>query len=219
MRGWMSSLSRCSASRWRIGKWLPRRGAISSHGRFRAEVAVLSRTCLDRHAEVGVNKRYSIVFAGMAVLVGLPLLLPLIQPWTFINCRDVEIDVNSGRKRISRYLYGITVGREISETSLSSEVSDPGSPDHWVLVSRFGPYGGHSPHYVYHSAIAQIKQLAAIWDIYDLDAHYRQTTGRGLLREWQTTGSDASADSYLRRISEEAKALERAAFREPSSDQ
>jgi hypothetical protein len=153
-----------------------------------------------------MNKRHSILFATMAVLAGMPLLLPLISPWTRVNCRDVEIDVNSGRKRISRYLYGVAVSREISETPLSSAALVPDSPEHWVLVSRFGPYGGHSPHYVYHSATAQIKRLAMIWDLYDVDPSTRQSTGKGLLREWLDTGSDSSADDYLKRIWEEAKA-------------
>jgi hypothetical protein len=157
---------------------------------------------------IRMNKRSSFIFATIALLAGVPILLPLFAPWSPVNCRDVEIDLNSGKKRISRYFYGIPVRRQIVETRLSSEVSGVESTERWVLVSRFGPYVNHSPHYVYHSAAAQVRMLELIWEAYELDAPARQSTGKGLLREWQTTGSDSSAEGYLRRVFEEAKALQ-----------
>ncbi|MCW1887164.1 hypothetical protein OKA04_20665 [Luteolibacter flavescens] len=152
-----------------------------------------------------MSKRQVILLVGILAVAGAPFLLPFFMPWSSVNCRDVEIDVNSGKKRESRYLYGIRVGREVSGTLLSAEVADEGKPERWVMVNRFGPYLGHSPHYLFHSALHQVQQLALIWDIGDFDAAGRQSSGRGLLREWQATGSDASADGYLRRLFESTR--------------
>jgi len=77
----------------------------------------------------------------------------------------------------------------------------------WEYVNAFGPYVRHSPHYIYHSAFNQIRQLQLIWTEFEFDAMKRRKSAQGLLREWQTTGSDSSADDYLQEQSKIAEQI------------
>jgi len=76
---------------------------------------------------------------------------------------------------------------------------------HWNHVNSFGPYTRHSPHYIHHSALAQIRNLEMIWDMFEIDAAERKVTAKGLLREWQIAGTDSSADAYLQEIMKTAE--------------
>ena len=75
----------------------------------------------------------------------------------------------------------------------------------WNHVNSFGPYTRHSPHYIYHSALHQVRQLELIWDMYEIEPAEREASARGLLREWQNAGTDSSADAYLHEIMKTAE--------------
>lgn len=155
-----------------------------------------------------MHARRRFLIAAAAVLACAPFVVPIFSPWSRINCREYEIDILSGRKRISRYLYGIPVQRRIEHTIISLQLPmlvSPGRTPRWQPVNTFGPYVRHSPHYIYHSATFQIRELGLIWDYHEFDTARRQSSARALLHEWQTTGSDTSADSYLIRLANEAE--------------
>lgn len=147
--------------------------------------------------------RFYIVILGIVCLLLAPLVVPIFSSWSRINCREQEIDVLSGLRQDTRFIYWIPVSRKVSSTSLSKALSVNESETrerHWNHVNSFGPYTHHSPHYIYHSAFSQIKNLEIIWNMFEIDAAEREVTAKGLLHEWQITGTDSSADAYLQEV-------------------
>jgi hypothetical protein len=152
------------------------------------------------------------VTLGIVCLLLAPFVVPLFSLWSCINCREQEIDVLSGLRRDTRYIYWIPISRKISGTAISKELSVDQSTKRshqWEQVNTLGPYTRHSPHYIYHAALTQIAVLQLIWDEWEIGVTARQASAQGLLREWQTSGSDSSADDYLQKqmkIAEQAGA-------------
>ena len=145
---------------------------------------------------------------GIVCLFLAPIVAPIFSPWSRINCREQEIDVLSGLRQDTRFIYWLPVSQKVSGTSLSKALSvneSEARDRRWNHVNSFGPYTRHSPHYIYHSAFSQIRNLEMIWDMFEVDAAERAATAKGLLREWQTTGTDSSADAYLQEIMKTAE--------------
>lgn len=147
-----------------------------------------------------MKTRFLLILLVIMVVLGAPFVVPLFSLWSRINCREQEVDMHSGLRRDTRYIYWIPIDRIVTDTPLSDALSgDPSTTaPRWALVNVFGPYTKHSPHHIYHAAFNQIKQLQMIWDELEFDDMQRRESAQGLLREWQTTGSDSSADQYLR---------------------
>jgi hypothetical protein len=146
-----------------------------------------------------MRSRRAILLTASAVL-GIPFVVPFFSPWSAINCRVQEIDLRSGLQRNTTYFYWLPVHRKIRDTSVSLAIGNPPSArgdSHWVRVNTFGPYARNSPHHTYHSALHQTRTLAGLWEEFELDPAARQETARRLLHEWQSSGSDSSADDYL----------------------
>ena len=111
-----------------------------------------------------------------------------------------EIDLLSGRIRRTAYVYWIKVGESYSDTPLSKEVytgsvDDPNGT--WVKYGSSGIYVNHSPHYSYHSALFQAKQLGMIWEMNDTVASQRKEQANAVLKLWGFTDSDDLVDEYL----------------------
>lgn len=140
---------------------------------------------------------------ALAALLGAPFIVPLFSPWSRINCREFELDLVSGRERVTRYLYGVPVHRELRGTAasdaLGAAVSDHDEAE-WVRTNTFGPFTRHSPHYVYHSASHQVKMLELVWDEFGYDADGRRETAQELLSRFRSTGSDSAGDDYIQEL-------------------
>ena len=159
--------------------------------------------------------RFHIVILGIVCLLLAPFVVPFFSLSSCINCREQEVDVLSGLRRDTRYIFWIPISREISGTSVSKALSIDEStknPAHWESVNSFGPYTQHSPHYIYHAAFSQISQLQLIWDKFQIGVAQRQAGAQGLLRKWQSSGSDSTADAYLQA---QMKMAEQAAPEQP----
>jgi hypothetical protein len=155
-----------------------------------------------------MKKRHIVPVIAVTVLAGAPFMVPVFSPWSRINCEEQEIDLESGKERITKFVYWIPIQRQIGDTTLSLELSkfiSTGKEPQWEPVITAGPYVKYSPHYVYHSAFNQIKVLGLNWDEFAFDSAMRQKTGLGLLHEWQVTTTDSSADDYLRNLTEKAE--------------
>ena len=142
---------------------------------------------------------------ALAALLAAPFIVPLFSPWSRINCREFELDLVSGRERVTRYLYGVPVQRELRDTAasdaLGAAVSDLDEAQ-WVNTNTFGPFTRHSPHYIYHSASHQVKMLELIWDEFGYDAEGRRETAHELLSRFRSTGSDSVGDDYIQELTE-----------------
>jgi hypothetical protein len=135
-----------------------------------------------------MKTRFQHIVLGIVVLLIAPFVVPVFSQYSRINCRQQEVDVLSGFRRDTRYIYWVPVNRTISETPLSGALagcSRPTSKHQWEYVYTFGPYTRHSPHYIYHSAFSQIRQLQLIWNEFEFDAVERRESAQGLLRDWQ----------------------------------
>ena len=150
-----------------------------------------------------MKRRRKVIGLALMAFLGVPFIVPLFSPWSRINCREFELDLVSGQQRVTRYLYGIPVHRELRETAasdaLGAEVSDVDEAQ-WVRTSTFGPFTRHSPHYVYHSASHQVKMLELVWDEFGYDADGRRETAQELLSRFRSTGSDSVGDDYIQEL-------------------
>jgi len=92
--------------------------------------------------------------------------IPIVDPWSPLNCEHLNVDLCTGRCRISRYVGFYKISERVEETSLSrvvpAELIDGVLP-HWERTSTSSPWAGHSPHYRFHSAFSQIQELELLW--------------------------------------------------------
>jgi len=127
-------------------------------------------------------------------------------PWTRFNCEYEDIDIRTGRLRLTRYVLFCRISERIEESPLSEAIpaemvaaEDP----QWRRVNTFTPPGRHSPHHIFHSAIGQINMLARIWEMSETETHglpanLKQKTARHVLALWQYGDDDSLVDGYLR---------------------
>ncbi len=122
--------------------------------------------------------------------------------WSPLNCSHEDIDVNSGRVRHQRYLLGLRIRKSVEKSSLSRLLADEvaGQPEYWRRVNTFSPLVGHSPHYLYHGAIAQVYKLEMLWDFAHFTPEAKRQTARDVLAFWQKGEGYFLAGDYLRRL-------------------
>jgi hypothetical protein len=151
--------------------------------------------------------RRIISWAAVALIatVGAVLIGPYFFPWTPLNCSHLDIDIRTGRVRWSRYLAFCKVSERVDQTSLvrllPSDRIAATEPD-WQRVSTFSPGVNHSPHYRFHGAIGQIRDLELIWQDARVDASTRLRMALHLLALWQFDESDRMAGNYIDGLSD-----------------
>jgi hypothetical protein len=142
-----------------------------------------------------------------ACLLTVPFLLSLVGllPWSPINCWHYEVDIHSGQIRYTRYLAFIPITQRIEDSALSRALRPEDLryplPD-WRRALTFSPGVRNSPHYIFHSAIAQIRELEIIWQAGDFTPAARRSSAKRVLELWQEGQSDDAAKPYLRAISD-----------------
>jgi hypothetical protein len=149
-----------------------------------------------------------IVGVGACLLIA-PFLLSLagLLPWSPINCWHYDVDIHSGRIRYTRYFAFVLVSQRIDESGLSralhsEDLRNP-HPD-WRRALTFSPGVRNSPHYIFHSAIAQIRELERVWQAGEFTPAAQRLSAKRVLELWQEAQSDDAAKLYLRAISEVA---------------
>ena len=56
---------------------------------------------------------------------------------------------------------------------------------------------GHSPHYVFHSALGQINELESMWRVHPFSERAQQQVARRVLDLWQAELDDFHAGEYI----------------------
>ena len=148
------------------------------------------------------------VLLVLLLVIALPVIIPMFDPWGRINCEEQEIDLISARKRTTRFLYWVPVAHRIEDTRLSRELAiarrvKSWTKQNWRRVNTFGLYVRHSPHNAHHGAFSQIRKLEMIWDQFELEPAARQATAEELILFLRTGNSDSSIDKYLERLAAE----------------
>ncbi len=144
---------------------------------------------------------------AVAFLFASSLLLSLggLLPWSPINCWHYDVDIHSGRIRYTRYLAFLPISQRIDQSALSGALQPDDFRDSkpaWRRVLTLSPRVRNSPHYAFHSAIAQIGELERVWQIGKFTPAARRSTGKRVLELWQQGQGDDAAQPYLRSISE-----------------
>jgi hypothetical protein len=145
-----------------------------------------------------VAKRVVLVVIVLLSLV--VLVAPVLGPWTHMNCRHRDVDINTGRLRVSRYLGYWRVSETVQDSPLSrvvlSEAASAITPD-WRHVNTSSPLVRHSPHYAFRGAAAQIHMLAGLWESYEFSQKMRKKTAWIVLCLWEHDEGDSLAEDYI----------------------
>ena len=155
-----------------------------------------------------MKKRLLIAIIPVVVLLAGPWVVPRLVPWSAINCRDQEINIKTGQARYSRYLWYVRMSERVEDTILSKvlggESVDVADIAPWHMVNRFSPGLHHSPHYRFHGALSQTRQIELLFEMLEPEAQRKKQIVQDLLTLWQTHGSYHEARRYLATLSEEA---------------
>lgn len=133
------------------------------------------------------------------ILLGLLLLGAVIfciiesyrNPWSRLYNEKQELDLYSGRARITWHRLYVQTGQEIRETALSQSLGASGerpSDEKWVTVNIFGFGVNISPNFAYHGAFAEINGLTQYWEVYNFDEAARAKIARQLLTVYREGG-------------------------------
>ena len=145
---------------------------------------------------------------AVVVLAAIPCLLFVatligVLPWSPVNCWHHDVDTYSGRLRYTRYVFWVPIREKIEDSSLTKALHHDdlaGVKSGWHHAMTFSPGLRHSPNYVSHSAIHQIRELEMSWSLADFTPEARRASARHVLDLWQRTGSDSGAGDFLRAL-------------------
>ncbi len=150
------------------------------------------------------KKAKIIVGAVVAAVVLTPMVAPLFFPWTKLNCEDQEINIKTGQARYTRYVWFIQISQRTEDTPLSEamegEVIDVADIEPWHFANTFSPGVPNSPHYLFHSALHQARQLKDREEFFVASGVPKREIATTVLTSWQQSGSSRSADEYLREL-------------------
>lgn len=150
------------------------------------------------------NRRRVLRWAVLSVLAAPVLLFGAsllgFFPWSPINCTHHDVDIHSGRVRLTRYVFWLRVHESFEDSALTKALRPEdyaATKPEWRHAVTLSPGLGHSPHYTYHSAIAQIRQLELAWSLAEFTPAARRASARRILQLWQRAGGDDGAKPYL----------------------
>ena len=124
-------------------------------------------------------------------------------PWSPLNCWHYDVDINSGRIRYTRFFLFGQLAQRVEESSLSAALrSDDiaGQQPDWQRVHTLSPNVHNSPHYIFHAAMSQVRQLDLIWRIGNFTPAARRASAKRVLELWKQAQSDKGARPYLRAL-------------------
>ena len=155
-----------------------------------------------------MKKRWIVVIVIITILFLAPLIIPIIFPWTGINCEHQDINIKTGQVRYTRNLWYITISERVQDTILSKalkgHIVDIANIKPWHRVNTFSLYWNYSPHYIFHSALSQINQIKQFTPIAKLNPEQKQAIATEILTAWQKSGNDKSAEEIISRLQEKA---------------
>jgi hypothetical protein len=147
-----------------------------------------------------IKKCLIYVSISVLVLIAFIGILPRFFPWTPVNCWTYEVDIYTGRIRYTRYFCFIQVKRYIVESAISqalrAEDYIPNGPE-WHAVLTLSPGIHNSPHYVFHSAMNDIKRLEGTWQCGRFTFEARRQSAKRIITLWQESKNDSKAGKYI----------------------
>ena len=113
-------------------------------------------------------------------------------PWSPINCSHHDVDIHSGRVRFNRYLFWLRVHDSVEDSALTRALRPDdfaSTTPKWHHAVTLSPGLGHSLHYKFHSAIAQIRELELVWSLAEFTPAARRASAH---RRGGTVDGDSS---------------------------
>jgi hypothetical protein len=118
-----------------------------------------------------------------------------------MNAELQEVDLSSGKTRITRFVCYLPISRNEQETVISRSLPWKGAkPSRWVPVNLFAAGNRVSPHYAFHSTINQIERIEAAWSLSNFDTEEKAEFSKRLLQAWQNGGGDFEAQPIVEEI-------------------
>ena len=146
------------------------------------------------------KKRLIITLAIAAPAIALALALAF-PGWSKLNCWTWEIDINSGDKRYTRYLFWTEISSRIEETWMTAALSEHKQEEReWHRVVTLSPNRRNSPHYSFHGALSDLRSTGQFLDYMDADEETRTQIALGIRKRWKEAGRDDTAGRYLQDI-------------------
>lgn len=146
-----------------------------------------------------LKKRNILIAVTLFVIVVL-----LIPTWSKLYCRHEDINIKTGQSRITRFLCSFQMSQQINDTPLSralqGETIDVADIQAWHRVNTFYWGRKYSPHYIFHGAFGQAKELELILDMLNASDVQRKNATIGLLSTWQKSGNDSKAETFLNEL-------------------
>ena len=138
---------------------------------------------------------------GVILVVGsLAVAVSGIFTWSPLNCTQEEVDIRTGRLRYTWYLLYCKVSQRVEDSPLTTALLPKAvksvEPD-WHLVNTFSPFTHRSPHYVFHGAVAEIREVAAVWDMAPFQPDAKRQIAQTVITLWQRDGSEFCATEYI----------------------
>lgn len=159
-------------------------------------------------------KKRKFAILTLLCLAFAPIVVPYFDAWSEINCRHLDIDIKTGRVRASRYLWFFEISRQVGDSFVSEalegervDVADIAEWHHAITTSH--AYA-HSPHYAFHGALHQIRQIEIANAVSEFTPQRKKQIARELLTRWQTDGWYMPADRFVESVMDESVANERA---------
>lgn len=153
------------------------------------------------------KRKYVVLFVVAVIVFILARTFIFPPPWSRLNCWEYQIDINSGKEKYCRYFFYIKVKESPIETEFShvlAVATKDKSPD-WHIVSRFSPsVTSHSPHYRFHGASCQSRELESLWHMFPgffFEEKDKKESAEKLLELWQKNGDYYKACDYLNSLS------------------
>jgi len=161
----------------------------------------------DKHRRLTTNKILCILTGVVVVAVAVPpTISTALRRWPKLCCRYEDINIKTGQARSLRYVGFVKISQEVRDTPISlalrGEVIDVVDIEPWHRVYTLSP-GLHSPHYHYHSALSQAREIELIAELNELGPEEQRLIAENVLRLWQTERGDSPAGSYLRGVFKE----------------
>lgn len=126
---------------------------------------------------------------------------PFVQ-WSRLNCSHEDIDINSGRVRTRHFLLGFCVSESVEESDFSRVASSDtvDSSPAWHRVNTFSPMVHYSPHYRYHAAIWQAREIEQLRHFAEFTPEAKRRMARDVLSIWQWEEGYYPVNDYLTRV-------------------
>jgi hypothetical protein len=125
------------------------------------------------------------VLIGVVVLlIGVLISVSGVFPWSRLNCREEEVDINSGRPRYRHYLLYVCVKDRTGESWVSRALPENKSLADWRPVNTFSPGVHYSPHYAFHSAIHHLRVLEGLDQMVPFEPDAKRKVAQHVIELW-----------------------------------